>query len=153
MVGMIVVCPRKAKRVHLEAKARSTSEYGCACFSGDPSFLESPIEVTDVDVRGNTLVAVLNQWPREWIKVFRPYSTSVLSSVKQNLRQSLNTLIKNYIQNANNQYVGRLYSLARERQIEEARCSPAGDRRRGEATANTKQVENLEVWFLFDARH
>jgi len=28
---------------------------------------------------------------------------------------------KNYVQNANNRYVGRLYSLARERQIEEAR--------------------------------
>lgn len=109
----------------------------------DP-FLNNPVAVTSVDVRGNTLVAILNQEPPlHWIRLFAtqrlPCFTAGAEPVNwkfdekeamlrfdpQRLESESPAIfeyLKSYVQNANAQYVGHLYAKAREREADQTKA-------------------------------
>jgi serine/threonine protein kinase len=107
----------------------------------DP-LVQSPIQVTAVDIRGNTLVAILNQTPSpDWIRAFvHPRSMSYiagtepanwsfnaieatvrLSHVESQVQQVLNNF-KDYVRSANVLHRELLEQTARQREENERRA-------------------------------
>lgn len=109
----------------------------------DP-FLDNPVAVIQADIRGNSLVATLNQQPPpNWIRIFvnQPLRLFVAGAEPANWRifenkaalafhpqrlEAESPLIfehfKNYVQNANALYTEHLESEARRQQLDEERA-------------------------------